>query len=82
MAVFLPSSPVGSFKRLAPLWIWLAIFWSQAHKEERFFFPAYVDTPRSWCHADVSPLQPSCPGQVTDCPQDTGLARQAVSEQD
>ncbi|WVQ93059.1 hypothetical protein IAU59_000123 [Kwoniella sp. CBS 9459] len=27
--------------RLAPLYIWLLILTSQAHKEERFFFPAY-----------------------------------------
>ncbi|WWD21173.1 hypothetical protein CI109_105657 [Kwoniella shandongensis] len=27
--------------RLAPFYIWLAILTAQAHKEERFFFPAY-----------------------------------------
>jgi alpha-1,2-mannosyltransferase len=27
--------------RLAPFYIWLAILSAQAHKEERFFFPAY-----------------------------------------
>merc|ERR1711991_421461 len=25
----------------APLWVWLAIFVPQAHKEERFLFPVY-----------------------------------------
>jgi len=36
MGIFLPD-----WLSQAPLYLWLAVFWSQPHKEERFLFPVY-----------------------------------------
>ncbi|KAL9000351.1 MAG: hypothetical protein Q9188_005694 [Gyalolechia gomerana] len=35
------QSPIRSMVFAAPLYLWLAIFSSQAHKEERFMYPVY-----------------------------------------
>lgn len=36
------SSPFSLLAlRLAPFYLWLVVFTAQAHKEERFFYPAY-----------------------------------------
>lgn len=40
-AVLLPAAKKGSVLLLAPMLLWCGIYFSQAHKEERFLFPIY-----------------------------------------
>ena len=73
--------------RLAPFYIWLGILSAQAHKEERFFFPAYpllcfnaavtIFLARGWAEATYVKITKS-PWQVSFIPSYLDIRNQLI----